>query len=61
MNKRISIKDIVPGFKFNHCGLPATIKHISEKGDYALFLSDDGSEHGTIAVTTLIAIANRNL
>ena len=59
MNK-ITSKDIQPGFRFFHEGIPATVKSISEIGNYAGFVSDDGSESGTIAIKTLVSIINQN-
>ncbi len=53
-------KEIIPGFRFIHAGIPVTVKSISETGNYACFVSEDGSESGTIAVETLESIINRN-
>lgn len=50
----------MPGYRFMHAGIPAIVRSISEKRDYACFTSDDGSESGTISMGTLVAIINHN-
>ena len=53
--KRITSNDIIPGFQF----IPATVKHVSD--GFARFISDDGSEAGSIAVIALVNMANRTI
>lgn len=42
-----------------HAGIPATVKHVSD--GFARFISDDGSEAGSIAVIALVNMANRTI
>ena len=57
--KRITSNDILPGFQFMHARIPATVKHVSD--GFARFISDDGSEAGSIAVIALVNMANRTI
>ena len=59
IKKRITSNDIIPGFQFMHAGIPATVKHVSD--GFARFISDDGSEAGSIAVIALVNMANRTI
>jgi hypothetical protein len=57
---KVTAKNITVEFRFVHAGIPATIKSVCEDKTYASFVSDDGSESGTIAMEALLSIINRN-